>query len=62
VGWDSKLSYPPGATCSVSVKATPSQKAHWEDAARRHGKASAEPSWHGPGMSTSLYKSPITTP
>ena len=35
------LSYPPGATQSVTVKATPDQKAVWEDAARQHGKASA---------------------
>jgi hypothetical protein len=41
MGWDSKLSYPPGATRSVSVKATPSQKAQWEAAARQQGKASA---------------------
>ncbi|HEY0513211.1 MAG TPA: hypothetical protein VGH73_14985 [Thermoanaerobaculia bacterium] len=41
MAWDSKLSYPPDATRSVSVKATPSQKGRWEDAARRHGKASA---------------------
>lgn len=33
------LSYPPGATRSVSVKATPDQKAAWEVAARNHGKA-----------------------
>jgi hypothetical protein len=41
MGWDSKLSYPPDATRRVSVKATPSQESRWEDAARRHGKASA---------------------
>ena len=41
MGWDSKLSYPPDATRSVSVKATPAQKSAWEVAARRHGKASA---------------------
>jgi hypothetical protein len=40
MGWDSKLSYPPDATRNVSVKATPAQKIAWEDAARRHGKAS----------------------
>jgi hypothetical protein len=41
MGWDSKLSYPPDATRNVSVKATPYQKSRWEDAASRHGKASA---------------------
>jgi hypothetical protein len=41
MGWDSKLSYPPDATRSVSVKATPYQKATWGEAARLHGKASA---------------------
>jgi hypothetical protein len=41
MGWDSKLSYPPDATRSVSVKATSYQKAAWTEAARRHGKASA---------------------
>jgi hypothetical protein len=40
MGWDSKLSYPPDATRSVSVKATPYQQAAWTEAARRHGKAS----------------------
>lgn len=40
MSWDSKLSYPPDATRSVSVKATPGQKSAWEVAARRHGKAS----------------------
>ncbi|HEY0512919.1 MAG TPA: hypothetical protein VGH73_13500 [Thermoanaerobaculia bacterium] len=41
MGWDSKLSYPPNAIRSVSVKATDGQKGRWEIAARRHGKASA---------------------
>ena len=41
MSWDSKLSYPPDATRSVSVKATPGQKSAWEAAASRHGKASA---------------------
>jgi hypothetical protein len=41
MGWDSKLSYPPDATRSVSVKATPFQQAAWGEAARLHGKASA---------------------
>jgi hypothetical protein len=41
MGWDSKPSYPPDATRRVSVKATPFQESRWEDAARRHGKASA---------------------
>jgi hypothetical protein len=41
MGWDSKLSYPPDATRSVSVKATPFQKSAWENAARSHGLASA---------------------
>jgi hypothetical protein len=41
MGWESKLSYPPDATRNVSVKATPVQKSRWEDAASRHGKASA---------------------
>lgn len=41
MGWDSKPSYPPSATRNVSVKATPSQKMAWDEAARRHGKASA---------------------
>jgi hypothetical protein len=40
MGWDSKPSYRPDATRSVPVKATPSQKAAWGEAARRHGKAS----------------------
>ena len=40
MSWDSKLSYPPDATRSVSVKATPAQKSAWEVAASRHGKAS----------------------
>jgi len=35
------LSYPPGATQSLTVKATPGQKGAWEAAARQHGKASA---------------------
>ncbi len=41
MSWDSKLSYPPDATRSVSVKATPAQKSAWEVAASHHGKASA---------------------
>ena len=41
MGWDSKPSYPPDATRSVSVKATPLQKLEWETAAKSHGKASA---------------------
>jgi hypothetical protein len=41
MAWESKLSYPPDATRSVSVKATPAQKGAWEAAASRHGKASA---------------------
>jgi hypothetical protein len=41
MGWGSKLSYPPDATRSISVKATPLQKLEWETAARSHGKASA---------------------
>ena len=41
MAWDSKLSYPPGATQNVTVKATPGQKGAWEAAARSHGKASA---------------------
>jgi hypothetical protein len=40
MGWDSKLSYPPSATRSLSVKATPFQRATWTEAAHRHGKAS----------------------
>ena len=35
------LSYPPGATKTVTVKATAYQKGTWEAAARQHGKASA---------------------
>jgi hypothetical protein len=34
---ESKPSYPPGATRSVSVKATPAQKSTWEVAGRNHG-------------------------
>jgi hypothetical protein len=41
MAWDSKPSYPPDATRSVSVKATPLQKLEWETAAKSHGKASA---------------------
>jgi hypothetical protein len=41
MGWDSKPSYPPDATRSVSVKATPFQKIEWETAARNHRLASA---------------------
>ena len=41
MAWDSKLSYPPEATQSVTVKATPGQKGAWEAAARNLGKASA---------------------
>jgi hypothetical protein len=41
MGRDSKASYRPDATRSVSVKATPAQKSAWEVAASRHGKASA---------------------
>jgi hypothetical protein len=36
-GWESKPSYPPGATGTVSVKATPAQKSTWEVAGRNHG-------------------------
>jgi hypothetical protein len=41
MGWDSKRSYPPGATKKVTVMATPDQACAWEVAARKHGKASA---------------------
>ena len=34
-------SYPPDATLTVPVKATPAQKAAWESVASRHGKMSA---------------------
>jgi hypothetical protein len=34
---ESKPSYPPGATRTVSVKATPAQKSTWEVAGQRHG-------------------------
>jgi hypothetical protein len=34
---EAKPSYPPGATRSVSVKATPAQKSTWEVAGQRHG-------------------------
>jgi hypothetical protein len=37
VNGESKPSYPPGATRSVSVKATPAQKSTWEVAGQRHG-------------------------
>ena len=41
MGWDSKNFYPPGATCTVTVKATEFQKARWKGAARRYGKGTA---------------------
>src|SRR5262249_34787754 len=41
MGWDSKLSYPPGAVLKVPVRATDAQKAAWESAARKHGMATA---------------------
>ena len=34
---EAKPSYPPGATRTVSVKATPAQKSTWEVAGRNHG-------------------------
>jgi hypothetical protein len=37
MGWDSKPSYPPGATQTVTVKATPEQKSTWEVTGRNHG-------------------------
>jgi hypothetical protein len=40
MAWDSKLSYPPEATRTLSVKATPFQQAAWGEAARLLGKAS----------------------
>lgn len=41
MGWDSKLSYPPEATRTVSVKATQSQKDRWSVAAKHRGVATA---------------------
>ena len=39
--WDSKNHYPPGAACSVTVKATEFQKARWKAAAKQYGKGTA---------------------
>lgn len=36
-GQAGKPSYPPGATCTVSVKATPDQRTVWEVEGRKHG-------------------------
>ena len=41
MSWDSKISYPPDATRTVSVKATEFQKGCWQNAARRRGLATA---------------------
>jgi hypothetical protein len=41
MSWNSKNVYPPGATCTVTVKATEFQKSRWKAAARRHGKGTA---------------------
>lgn len=41
MSWDSKLSYPPDATRTVSVKATEDQKDRWSTAATRRGLATA---------------------
>jgi hypothetical protein len=38
MGWDSKRSYPSGASKTVTVKATDWQKARWTAAAKRSGK------------------------
>ena len=40
MGWDSKRSYPPGASANVIVRATELQKSCWAVAARQHGMAS----------------------
>ncbi|HEX6903349.1 MAG TPA: hypothetical protein VF789_26770 [Thermoanaerobaculia bacterium] len=39
MSWDSKLSYPPDADRTVSVRATANQKGCWTAAARRRGLA-----------------------
>ena len=39
MSWDSKLSYPPDATRTVSMKATQDQKDRWSVAATRRGLA-----------------------
>ncbi|HEX4965997.1 MAG TPA: hypothetical protein VF173_34625 [Thermoanaerobaculia bacterium] len=41
MGWDSKLSYPPDANRTVTLKATGRQKARWEQAAKLRGLATA---------------------
>ena len=38
MGWDSRYYYPVDASKTVTVRATPGQKARWKAAAKRYGK------------------------